>query len=314
MEKIDISVIMPALNVENYIAEAIESILSQSGINFELIIINDGSKDSTQKIIDNYIKRYSNIKCIKQNNNGLSHARKEGLNIARGKYICFCDADDILEKNALRFMKEKFELFKLDCLVVNARFKNELNNSFGFKNNGKKIISKLHDNEVKTGEEFLEAMINNYEWRYAVWLYFTTKQKIIDSGISFFKNIIHEDAPYNYQLLNSCKKVKFIDKIIYNYRLRSDSLMSLLPNIRDVKGYVNALYTIFNYNELNFPGDYNKYKFEIRMLDQLIEVYQQLSMLEQKKCSKEINKVSKILEQRNFYNNINYKNLFDEVR
>jgi hypothetical protein len=90
--------------------------------------------------------------------------------------------------------------------------------------------------------------------------------------------------------------------------------MSLLPNIRDVKGYVNALYTIFNYNELNFPGDYNKYKFEIRMLDQLIEVYQQLSMLEQKKCSKEINKVSKILEQRNFYNNINYKNLFDEVR
>ena len=99
-----LSVIVPVYNVEKFINDCIDSILGQSYKNIELILVDDGSKDRSKEICDQYSKRYGNIKVIHKKNAGVSCARNLGLEKSKGKYISFVDPDDIIEKNFLEDM------------------------------------------------------------------------------------------------------------------------------------------------------------------------------------------------------------------
>lgn len=98
-----ISVIMPAYNVEKYIGEAIESILSQSLADWELIIIDDCSTDNTEDVVNKYITQYPQIKLLKrkQNSGGCRLPRFDGILAAKGEFVCPVDSDDLLEKDYL---------------------------------------------------------------------------------------------------------------------------------------------------------------------------------------------------------------------
>jgi len=89
-----VSVIIPAYNVEKYIEEAINSVLAQTYLNIEIIVVDDGSVDSTKKVIDNYLKK-NQIIYLFQDNRGLSGARNTGIKVARGEYVALLDADDL---------------------------------------------------------------------------------------------------------------------------------------------------------------------------------------------------------------------------
>ena len=112
MNNIDISIIMPAYNAQKYIKESIDSVLNQSFENFELIIINDGSKDNTEHIIKEY--QDQRIVLISQKNGGVSNARNAGLKLAKGKYITFLDADDTFPKDSL---KSRFEYLESNSKI-----------------------------------------------------------------------------------------------------------------------------------------------------------------------------------------------------
>lgn len=98
-----VSIIIPAYNVENYVSQTLETIIRQTYHNMEIIIVNDGSTDGTEKIIQEYAKKDNRIIIFNQINKGLSAARNSGLKIAKGEYLCIFDADDIM-------MPEKIEL------------------------------------------------------------------------------------------------------------------------------------------------------------------------------------------------------------
>ena len=91
-----ISIIIPVYNVKKYLRECLDSILAQSYKDFEIIIVDDGSTDSSGNICDEYSMKYENIKVLHKNNNGLSSARNAGLDIAQGEYILFFDCDDVV--------------------------------------------------------------------------------------------------------------------------------------------------------------------------------------------------------------------------
>ena len=95
-----ISVIIPVYNVEDYIRQSIDSVLNQTYKNLEIILVDDGSKDNSGKICDEYKNVDERIKVIHKINSGVSSARNVGIDIATGKYIMFLDSDDFLEKNA----------------------------------------------------------------------------------------------------------------------------------------------------------------------------------------------------------------------
>ena len=110
------SIILPVYNGERFLSQSIESVLSQSFRDYELIIINDGSTDSTLNICLSYASSDTRIRIVNKQNEGVSVARNQGLNIAKGEYILFIDSDDILYVNALNILHEKLCDVSLDYL------------------------------------------------------------------------------------------------------------------------------------------------------------------------------------------------------
>ena len=110
MSKPKVSVIIPVYNVEKYLIECINSVISQDYSALEIILVDDGSPDSCPEICDWYARTYGNIKTIHKNNEGVAKARNAGLEIATGKYIVFVDSDDCLDgAGAIRQMVEQAE-------------------------------------------------------------------------------------------------------------------------------------------------------------------------------------------------------------
>ena len=104
-----ISFIIPIYNSEKYIKRCIDSILKQRGVNIEVILINDGSTDDSEKICYQYCERYKNIRYVKILNSGVSNARNVGIKNAQGDWICFVDADDYLLENSLERVYDERE-------------------------------------------------------------------------------------------------------------------------------------------------------------------------------------------------------------
>ena len=104
------SVIVPVYNTEKYLRKCIDSILNQSYDDYEIIIVNDGSTDSSKKIINEYCKTFSSkIKGVHKKNGGLSDARNKGVKKACGDYLLFVDSDDYIEKNLLKTLSKKLK-------------------------------------------------------------------------------------------------------------------------------------------------------------------------------------------------------------
>lgn len=118
MDKIPISIIVPVYNVERYLQQCITSIQNQTYKNIEIILVDDGSLDNSGSICDFYKENDSRIKVIHQNNGGLTVARRNGVNLARGEYIGFVDGDDWIEPNMYEFMIDKAYEDKSDIVTI----------------------------------------------------------------------------------------------------------------------------------------------------------------------------------------------------
>ena len=115
-----VSIVIPVYNVEDYLEQCLQSVINQTYKNLELIVINDGSTDSSGDIIERYVKKYNNIICVNQKNSGLSYSRNVGLDKSNGKYIYFLDSDDFLESETIAECVELAERENLDILQFDA--------------------------------------------------------------------------------------------------------------------------------------------------------------------------------------------------
>ena len=115
-----ISIIIPVYNCSKYINKCIDSIISQKGVDYEILLIDDGSTDSSGNICDLYAKKHKNIMVYHKENEGVSAARNTGIDKCRGEYITFVDSDDFLEPNALSLKLKK--LIELDVDIVIGSF------------------------------------------------------------------------------------------------------------------------------------------------------------------------------------------------
>ena len=110
MKNFAISIIIPVYNTEKYLRRCIESVLSQSFTDFELILVDDGSKDSSPQICDEYASQDKRVRVIHKVNGGVSAARNDGLDIAKGEYVTFIDSDDWVEREYLQSLYDKRSL------------------------------------------------------------------------------------------------------------------------------------------------------------------------------------------------------------
>ena len=124
MESIKISVIIPVYNVEKYIRECVESVLNQTLKDIEIIAVNDGSRDNSIKIIEEYLSD-ARLRIINKENGGASFARNIGMKAARGEYIYFIDSDDFIEEDVLEILYRNSESEKMDIVCSCFSFYND---------------------------------------------------------------------------------------------------------------------------------------------------------------------------------------------
>lgn len=208
-----ISVIVPVYNVEKYLKRCLESIISQTYKELEIILINDGSTDGSGEICDYYEQKDSRVIVLHQENRGAASAKNAGLHIATGKYITFVDSDDYLEKDAYEFMQKKLEEKKVD--VIHCAFRD--------------VYKEHFEDRVFVAEE-KEFDVISYLKRFTVdWtcslLWNKMYRREIFNGIYFEEGHKIDDEFFVYQGILNAEKILYIPKIIYNYRRRKSGIM-----------------------------------------------------------------------------------------
>lgn len=204
-----ISVIIPVYNSERYLSRAIKSVLNQTYKNYEIILIDDGSTDSSIRICDKFSKEDSRIRVIHQKNKGVSAARNTGIKIANGNYIAFLDADDEITTEALELMHNEMLNNEVDLVITNYT---------KILNNGKKILNNYNDRgKYKNIIDFISV---NYQWGPCNKL--IKKDKI--TKLFNDKIAVGEDALFFVENFKDCS-YSYINKTTYYYYMIDNSAM-----------------------------------------------------------------------------------------
>ena len=239
-----LSIIIPVYNIEHYVGACINSVLNQSidSEQYEIIVVDDGSKDGSLKIIEAFAIQNNNIIVHKQQNVGLGGARKSGLKLAKGKYVYFLDGDDYLANNTLRQVLDCLEINKLDILGFNVTTTNQTNLV--------ESTTPVHINtevDVKDGISFIGA---NDNYRVEVWWYLINREFLLKSGLTFEDKRFVNDSYFTPTLFINAKRVAFIPIDIYRYVQRENSITSN-KNLRHYEKHIKDLeYAIFKMDDI----------------------------------------------------------------
>lgn len=215
-----ISIIVPVYKVENYLRQCIEGVLAQTYANFELLLVNDGSPDSSGTICDEYAAKDARIKVFHKENGGVSSARNVGLLNMTGEWVCFLDSDDWWEPTFLQNFIDLTEDGKCDIAMQGYIEENEINNS-------RKVVS-LPNRSFSSASElvvFLErakGIHNGFLWhRMFKASIFKTHNILFPIGVSFA-----EDGDVFFRYMQQMTMAKATDKCGYHYRKIEGSLTS----------------------------------------------------------------------------------------
>ncbi|MGN0978379.1 MAG: glycosyltransferase family 2 protein [Faecousia sp.] len=208
-----ISVIVPVYNVAAYLPRCLDSILGQDHKNLEVILIDDGSKDASGMICDQYAAQDPRIRVIHQKNGGAAAAKNAGLRIASGEYLSFVDSDDYLEPNVYGYMLEVLRSEDADAA------------QFAFRD---VYRQRSEDQVFQSGRSVAEgkAYLLRFptDWTCAL-LWNKLYRRALFDGIFFEEGHKIDDEYFTYQGIMNARRVVCDDRIIYNYRRRASSVM-----------------------------------------------------------------------------------------
>ena len=237
---IKVSVIVPVYNVEEYLYESILSILNQTLKDIEIILINDGSTDSSLSIMKDLAKDEPRIKIFSQPNCGQSIARNIGLTNALGTYIYFFDSDDILEPNTLEECYLECQSNDLDLLFFDGKcFGESIINEINYYRTNK------FRKKIYKGIDILKQQIKEKGFSASPCLSFIRRNYLIDINLFFYPRIIHEDALFTFILYLKANKVSFINKCYFHRRIRANSTMTSLYSTKNAVGYLTVCKELF---------------------------------------------------------------------
>ena len=219
------SIIIPVYNVERYLAKCIESLLAQSCKDYEIIIVNDGTPDNSQSIINDYSAKYPDIiKGYIKENGGLSDARNYGVARANGDYLVFVDSDDYVTADMLEKLKEIIDEDAPDVLGLGFVSVNEDGETLSVTT--KPEIRKL------SGEDAIIAIVNHGQMFETAWGYVYRREYWNKMGFSFMKGVYHEDFALIPNVILRAEKVSCISHGAYCYLIRQGSITNVQTDER----------------------------------------------------------------------------------
>ncbi len=242
----ELSIIVPVYNVEKYLKDCLDSLLDQDIEDYEIIVVNDGSTDLSQPIIDRYVANHANVHSLIKPNGGLASARNLGLMHASGRYIAFVDSDDMVIKGAYKKVLAK-TCEDPDLIVFDFAYIYENREPF-IKKGIADTSDDLHKNLI---------MSPLFAWNKVY------KKAYLDKlNIEYPNGKLYEDIPVTIKTFLNTDKIIYIDEVLYQYRQRNDSIMA--------KGYdakVNDILDILKmtYDEIS-EEDKVRYNDELEYL------------------------------------------------
>lgn len=263
LKKIKISIIIPVYNVEEYIEQCLKSVLDQTLQDIEIIIVNDGTKDNSMKKIERYLND-SRIKVINKENGGLSSARNTGLKAAQGEYISFIDSDDFVEKTMMK---------DLYTSINNKNYDIAFSKVIEYDNKNNILNKRVDKNEFTSFEKKGIYLIE--EAGIEVWNKIYNRNFLLKNNLFFQEGIIHEDDLFTRKCFFLAKKVKYVDKYHYYYRVNRDG--SIMNSIKtSLKEKRKHSYKVIIKELMELEQNYKENRFKSIYLKLIIFKYETL--------------------------------------
>ena len=237
-----VSVIVPVYNVEKYIEKCLNTLVNQTLKDIEIIVVNDGSKDNSEKIIKEFLEKYpEKIVYLKKENGGLSDARNFGIPYAKGEYVAFVDSDDYVET----FMyEEMYEIAKKENSdMVECDF------IWEYPDKSRVDIGEIYNNKKEMAQKV----------RVVAWNKLIKKTILDKTKIEFPKGYRYEDLEFTYKLIPYLEKVSFLKKPCVHY-IQRDNSISNTQNERTKEIFDILDHIIDYYKE---KGIFEEYKTEL---------------------------------------------------
>ncbi|SEM43846.1 Glycosyltransferase involved in cell wall bisynthesis [Chryseobacterium taichungense] len=234
-----LSIIIPIYNIEKYVSKCLDSILNQDFIDYEIILIDDGSTDNSLSLCKEYEIKHPNIQLFSQENQGVSVARNNGISKSNGQWLCFIDGDDFIEKESLSNIFNQVNDFELDCIIAKSYINNgnkRLNEKYKF--NSSFLKKTFTGNELAFQKQYLRGSVCGA---------FFKRSFIIQNNIQFPIGLINgEDTIFFTKCMLYFKKVIFFDEIFYfiyerhgsaSRKWDQDKILLMINNIKYINNY-----------------------------------------------------------------------------
>lgn len=220
MSQVDLSIIIPVYNCEDYIPGLFASLLKPHSLAMEVIVVNDGSTDNSLTLLQAIADADPRVVLLDQPNQGSSAARNAALACACGEWVGFVDADDWIPDDLLATWLVQARAQQVDVLIGNA---------FGFKHDPYQeadnwLLHKQPWGQVISGDQWIVHCVNNHEWPHFSWLQLIRKSMIDTNKLRFVQGITHEDIIWTTEVALSAKRIGFCDSPCYGYRRNLNSV------------------------------------------------------------------------------------------
>lgn len=214
-----VSVIIPVFNAEKYISTCIESLISQSYSDFEIICVDDGSTDNSPRILQQYMSMDPRIKIIEQKNQFAGNARNTGMEVASGKYCMFLDVDDFFEKNMIELQVRQIERDHADICICDADIYDDQAGTF---RKSEWLLAKSYIPHVPFNREEIKDHIFFIKTP-AAWNMIISSAFIKEHALKFQETKNTNDLYFTYAALNLAQKITVVDMVLVHYRIGTGS-------------------------------------------------------------------------------------------
>lgn len=223
-----VSVVVPAYNIEGYIADCMRSAVNQTYPEIEIIVVNDGSTDSTLSIIEEFQRQDSRIRVITRPNGGLSAARNTGLDSAQGEYIVFADGDDVLMPDAIETMVGIASDTSAD-IVMGRHTRNEpvladLSTATS------SVSEPLNVKIVPSRKALINILYQKKNYHHSAWAKLYRRQ--IFEKLRFTPGLLYEDLDIVLRVFEACDRIALTDRTVYYYRPTPGSILNTFSTRR----------------------------------------------------------------------------------
>ena len=298
-----ISILIPVYNVEEYLRECVDSVINQTYENLEIILVDDGSTDSSGKICDEYAEKDSRVIVVHKTNSGPSKTRNEGLKVAKGDYIYFLDSDDYIDNNTIEILVLTAQNHDADLVFFSAEcfcddgF--EVKQGYTIKNTYKSC----------NGYEMLTQLHKNKDYHCSVVLLLIKHSILTENNISFLETAYcSEDMLFTYKIFCSAKNAVHCPQSLYFRRCRPNSIVTSNKNELHFRSCRDVYEEIRDYSErISKTGDYMATEYTVRCAFNALETYKKIPKEKQSLCKMEYKSLKKDILLHSAFNNTTLK-------